>query len=141
LKPALPGHHAITFSFVALLQPPASGRAVVHDADLLGVREVHSNTHRKNHSSRNGLPLLNVPILQDDLIDDLPAEDASPSEELFTGSVKFFENHYSTTSRALHDILPRVDLLMFLLQFPYRQVMARRDEIRHVDNLLILRKN
>jgi hypothetical protein len=56
------------------------------------------------------LLLLFEPILQDNLIHDLAAENASPSEKLFAYSVEFFENHCSAAPIALHDGPPLLNL-------------------------------
>jgi hypothetical protein len=49
------------------------------------------------------LPFLFEAIFQDNLINDFTAENASPSEKLFTNSVEFFKNHFSTASITLHN--------------------------------------
>jgi len=41
-------------------------------------------------------------ILHDHLINDLAAENASPPEEFLAYAIKFFEDHYSATTMALH---------------------------------------
>jgi hypothetical protein len=45
------------------------------------------------------------PIFQNDLINNLSANNASPSEEMLTITVKFLINHYSLTSMTSHDTL------------------------------------
>jgi hypothetical protein len=51
------------------------------------------------------LPFLFNPILEDDLVNDLPAKNASPSGEFLTDSVKFLKYHYTTTSMTSHTSL------------------------------------
>jgi hypothetical protein len=51
---------------------------------------------------RGILSFLFESILHDHLINDLAAENASPSEKFFTNAVEFFEDHGSTTTMTLH---------------------------------------
>jgi hypothetical protein len=46
-----------------------------------------------------------APVLEDDLIDDLPAENAPPPRELFAGTVELLKDHCPTASMTLHGIL------------------------------------
>ena len=50
--------------------------------------------------------LFSIPIFKDHLVDDFPTQDTTPPEELFTGSVEFFENHDPSAPMTLHDNLP-----------------------------------
>jgi hypothetical protein len=56
------------------------------------------------------LPFLFESILQDDLVNDLTAENASPSEKFLTNAVEFFEYHCSAASITLHDEPPFAEL-------------------------------
>ena len=49
------------------------------------------------------LAFLLEPILQYDIVDNLAAENTSPSEKFFAYTVKFFENHFSAASMTLHN--------------------------------------
>jgi len=48
------------------------------------------------------LRFLFEPILQDDLVNDLAAKNASPSEKFLADAIEFFEDHCSSASIALH---------------------------------------
>jgi hypothetical protein len=47
-------------------------------------------------------------ILQNNLVNDFTAENASPSEKFLAKTVEFFEYHYSSTPIALHGRPPHV---------------------------------
>jgi hypothetical protein len=49
-------------------------------------------------------------ILKYHLVNDLSAEDASPSEKFFTYTVEFFVDHDSTTTMTLHNRPPIIKL-------------------------------
>ncbi len=56
--------------------------------------------------TRSGGSLFLVPILQDDRVDDLSAQDASPSEEFLAVPVKLLVIHHSTTFVTAHLFSP-----------------------------------
>jgi hypothetical protein len=41
-------------------------------------------------------------IFQDHLVNNLAAVDASPTEEMLVGAIKFFEDHGTVTTRTVH---------------------------------------
>jgi hypothetical protein len=47
-------------------------------------------------------PLLLMPIFQDQLVNDLSAEDASPSKKFFTYTVELLIDHNPATSMTFH---------------------------------------
>jgi hypothetical protein len=59
------------------------------------------------------LRFLFEPILQNNSVNDLAAEDASPSEEFLTNAIKFFEDHCTSTPIAFHDKPPSLELADF----------------------------
>jgi len=48
---------------------------------------------------------LRLTILQNHLINNLSAQDASPSQEMLTGTIESFTDHHTTTTMTLHTIL------------------------------------
>jgi len=57
------------------------------------------------------LPFLFESILQDNFVNDLTAENASPSEKFLTNAVEFFEYHCSAAPITLHDEPPFPELV------------------------------
>ncbi len=48
------------------------------------------------------LPMVRAPVLQDHSVNDLPTENAFPTEKMSPITIKFFINHYSSASMAPH---------------------------------------
>jgi hypothetical protein len=48
------------------------------------------------------LPFLFKPVFEDDLVNDLPAKNASPTGEFLTDSVKFLKYHHAAASMTSH---------------------------------------
>jgi len=57
------------------------------------------------------LRFLFEPILQDDLVNDLAAKNASPPEKFLTNAIEFFEDHCPSTPKALHRRPPLFELV------------------------------
>ena len=47
-----------------------------------------------------------MPVFKNDLVDDLAAQNASPSEELLAGAIELFKDHDPTATMTLHNSLP-----------------------------------
>jgi hypothetical protein len=55
-------------------------------------------------------PLLPKSIFKDHLVNDLTAQNATPSKKFFTRPIEFFEDHNPTTTMTLHDTLRNINL-------------------------------
>jgi hypothetical protein len=50
-------------------------------------------------------PFITEPVFQDDLVNNIAAEDASPAEELIANAVKLLENHRTPALMTFHGSL------------------------------------
>jgi hypothetical protein len=58
------------------------------------------------------LPMVRALVLQDHLVNDLPTEDAFPTEEKFAITIKLFIDHHSATTITPHVDLPHLEKQM-----------------------------
>jgi hypothetical protein len=86
-------------------------------------------------SGKGMSPFLFESILQDHFINDLAAENTSPSEKFFANAVKFFEDHCPTASITLHDEPPILKLVKFRAIF-----IPKFKFTQNIDKLTILKK-
>jgi len=76
---------------------------MIHDTDPTLHAHPHSDKSTPRLSARRGISaLLFKPIIEDHLVNDLSAKDASPAEKLFTDTIEFLEDHCTTASMTLH---------------------------------------
>jgi hypothetical protein len=69
------------------------------------------SVQQTSFSWKGDLPVLFKPILEDDLVNNLSAKDASPPGELLTDSVEFLKNHHAAASMTSHKSLQNCNKL------------------------------
>lgn len=104
LKAVIHDDDSMPDPFQTLPDIASTGQVMVNQADLachvkpLRTSIICSLTSRKGST-------LSKPILKDNLVDDIAAQDATPTEEVFAGSREFLVDHDSPTTMALHNSL------------------------------------
>jgi hypothetical protein len=85
---------------------------ILFPSDLL-VLSLHEIEPFIELARTDGSVLLGEPVFHNDLVEDLSAGDASPSEKMLADPVKLFVNHHSSATMAPHDNLLDRDRTFF----------------------------
>ena len=114
----------MAFSFQTFSEITPAGQVMINDAYFA----LHPHPHPRSvswtsFSWKGDLPFLFKPVLEDDLVNDLAAKNATPSGELLTDSVKLLKYHHAATSMTSHNSLQNSNCVNLKANFvPKRKV-------------------